>query len=132
MGQKLISRIFQFYTSDRVLSYQSPSKEWMAYTFERQKLMQDDNGNAVDPTKRAQMFKNFKFMITPESSLAMTRIQRSLSMIQMRSATGFVPSIKRILAESDIGDPDQLMEEGMNELKNIPQAPPPKGRSGKK
>lgn len=132
IGQKLIARIFQFYTADRVLSFQGPDKEWMSYVFERQKLLEDDQGNKISPDERIQMFRDFKFLVTPESSLAMTRVQRTMAMLQLRSATGFAPPVRRILAESDMGDADQLMKEGIEELKWLPAPPAAKGRGGKK
>ena len=131
IGQKLISRVFQFYTSDKVLFQMGPSREWIAYTFERQRLLQDDDGRVRETEERQEMWRDFKFMIIPFSSLAVTRIQRVMAALQLRSATGVAPSIKRILAEADMGDPDTLIEEGIEEAKRLPQPPPPKGRSGR-
>lgn len=130
VGQKLISRIFQYYTSDRILLQLGPTKEWTSYTFERLKLMEKDNSEPRDPEKISEMFRDYKFLITPGSSLALSRIQRTMTLLQLRAATGFVPSVRRIVAESDIGDVDSLMQEGLEELKWIPQPPPQKGKGG--
>lgn len=132
LGQKLISRIFQFYTSDRVLFQQGPSRDWIAYTFRRQELLEDDEGKPRSAEERQQMFKDFRFLVTPGSSLGTTRVQRMMAMLQLRSATGVAPSVRRILQESDIGDPDEIMQEGLEELAKLPPPPPPKGRGGKK
>jgi len=131
MGQKLISRVFQFYTSDKVLYQQGPSREWVSYTFERQKLLMDDKGRTRPAEERQQMFKDFKFMVTPGSSLAQTRIQRTMAALQLRSATGFVPSVRRILEEADLGNAEELIREGLEELKTLPPPPPVKGRGGR-
>ena len=131
IGQKLISRIFQFYTSDRVLFQLGASREWIAYTFERQRLLEDDDGKARSTDERQAMWRDFKFMIVPHSSLAMTRIQRVMAALQLRSATGVAPSIKRILQEADMGDPDTLIEEGLEEASRLPPPPVPKGKGGR-
>lgn len=131
VGQKLISRIFQYYNSNRILFQQGPSREWVAYTFERQKLLATDDGTPRPAEEIQRMYRDFKFLVTPGSSLAQTRIQRTMALLQLRSATGFAPSVRRILHESDIGDPDEVMKEGMEELSKIPQPPPARGKSGR-
>lgn len=79
VGQKLLSRIIQFYTSDRVLIANLPSEGWMQYTFERAKLI--DPAIDFDQTKieeRKRYFSNFRFKVTPLSTLPVNRIQRAL------------------------------------------------------
>lgn len=131
VGQKLIARIFQFYTSDRIVFQLGPSREWIAYTYERQQLLKDDAGKFRDPEDLEKHYRDYRFMITPGSSLSQSRIQRTMAALQLRSATGVAPSIRRILQESDLGDPDTLIEEGLAELSRLPQPPPPKGKGGR-
>lgn len=131
IGQKLISRIFQFYNADKVLFQLGSSREWIAYTFERQRLLEDDSGDARSVEDRQVMWRDFKFMVVPHSSLAMTRVQRVMAALQLRSATGVAPSIHRILQEADMGDPSVLIEEGIEEAKRLPPPPIPKGRGGR-
>lgn len=131
VGQKVISRIFQYYTSDRVLFQLGPNRDWIAYTFERQRLLQDDAGKVRDAKEIAKMYRDFRFMVSPLSSLALTRVQRTMAALQLRAATGVAPSVRRILQEADFGDPDELMREGLEELKSLPPPPPPKGRGGR-
>jgi len=131
IGQKLISRVFQYFTSDRVLMIQGPNRDWISYTYERQKLLQDDKGNMRSVEERQSMYKDFRFVVTPGSSLATTRLQRTMAMLQLRTATGFAPSVRRILQETDLGDADEIMREGLEELPKIPSPPVPKGRGGK-
>lgn len=131
VGQKLISRIFQYYNGDRVLFQLGPNRDWISYIFERMKILEDDKGN-VRPIEDVQKyFRDYRFLITPGSSLALSRIQRTMTLLQLRSATGFAPSVKRILSEADIGDVDSIMREGLEELNTIPPPPPPKGRGGR-
>jgi len=132
LGQKLISRILQFHTSDRILFQQGPTHEWIAYTFSRQQLLTDDKGEMRSVDDRQKMYRDYKFLVTPNSSLALTRAQRTMAAMQLRAATGFAPSVKRILTEADLGDPSEMMREGIEELEKIPKPPPPKGRSGRR
>ena len=131
VGQKLISRVYQFMTSDRILFQQGPSREWMAYTYSRQQILQDDEGNYRPLEEQERMFKDFRFLVTPGSSLASTRVQRVMAALQLRSATGVAPSIRRILAEADLGDVDTLLQEAIEEAKWLPAPPPEKGRGGR-
>lgn len=131
VGQKLISRIFQYYTSDRILFQQGPSRDWIAYTFERQKLLENDKGEPRPAQEIERMYRDFKFMVAPLSSLAMTRVQRTMAALQLRAATGVAPSIQRILTESDMGDPVEMIREGLEELSKLPPPPPPRGRGGR-
>lgn len=131
IGQKLISRIFQYYTSDRVLMQQGPNRDWITYTYERQKLLQDDTGKMRSVEERQRMYRDFRFVVTPGSSLATTRVQRTMAMLQMRTATGFTPSVRRILQEADLGDADEMIKDGLEEAQMLPQPPPPKGRGGR-
>ena len=131
IGQKLISRVFQFYTSSRILMQQGPNRDWITYTYERQKLLQDDKGNMRSVEERQSMYRDFRFVVTPGSSLATTRVQRTMAMLQMRTATGFAPSVRRVLQEADLGDADEIIREGLEEAKQLPQPPQPKGRSGR-
>jgi len=135
VGQKLISRVFQFFTSDRVLHQQGSSHAWVAYTFERQKLLQDDTGKFRSKEELKKMWQDYRFMVTPGSSLASTRIKRTMTALQLRTATGVAPSVRRILAEADIGDPEELIKEGLAEIKWLQDqgwSPPvPRGRGGR-
>ena len=131
IGQKLISRVFQFYNSDRVLFQQGPTREWIAYTYERQKLLEDDNGKLRPVSEIQKRYRDFKFLVTPGSSLASSRIQRTMAMMQFRQATGIVPSLRRILQEADLGDPDTLIAESLEEAKVLPPPPDTRKRPGR-
>jgi len=101
IGQKWISRIFQFYTNDRLMSTLGPGPTFQTFSFERQMLMREivmkaqadlrrqqaeANGDPLSPdalrdtietvTRRAS--RDFRFRITPGSSLASTKLQRAI------------------------------------------------------
>lgn len=96
LGQKWVSRIFQFYTRDRVLSYMGPTIEWQTFEFERNSLLEEidkvtrmeireliETNTATKSAEeyilegRKRAWRNFIFKITPGSSLASTRASRA-------------------------------------------------------
>jgi hypothetical protein len=120
VGEKLVSRVIQFYNSDRVLQMLGPSREWVAYAFERNKIYLDDKGNIRDPLEVEKMFHDFKFLVVPGSSLASTRVQRTMLAMNLRNNLGIpVPSIKTILREADLGDPDEMIQDGYEEAQKL-------------
>jgi hypothetical protein len=120
IGQKLISRVLQFYTHDRVLHMLGPSHEWISYTFERQKIYVDDSGKPRKALDVERMFNDFRFLVVPGSSLATTRVQRTMLAMNLRGNLGVpVPSLKTILKEADLGDPEEMIKEGYEEAQKL-------------
>lgn len=131
VGQKLIARIFQYFQGDRILFQLGPTREWVSYVYSRQELLENDEGDPRSASEIQEMYRDFKFLIRPGSSLAVSRLQRVMALLQLRGATGIVPSVKTILAEADLGDPDAMLDEALEEAKKLPPPPPAKGRGGK-
>jgi hypothetical protein len=80
IGQKLISRITQFYTSDRIMQTIGDDGTVTDYVFKRSELV-DADGRQVDELseeQRRRFFANFTFKVTPLSSLPVNRVQRAL------------------------------------------------------
>lgn len=73
IGQKYISRVFQFYTDDRVFHTLGPGAEFKEFMFIRKNLR-----DALTMEAMADAHKEFKFRVAPGSSLSLTKIQRSL------------------------------------------------------
>jgi len=92
IGQKLISRITQFYTTDRVLTLLGDSSNWQSYAFERAKLLSGNEGSMSEEEKRAY-FTNFQFRVTPLSSLPMNKTQRALLSMKLLEA-GLIDGIE--------------------------------------
>lgn len=89
VGQKMISRILQFYTSDRVFDIVGPSGEFMQYVFERSKLLKTTEGRQILVTNQAEhrdFLAEFSYLVVPNSGLASNRIQRALIMQQLAQA----------------------------------------------
>jgi len=109
IGQKLISRIFQFYTSDRLLHMVGREMKWIKFEFNRLKILQDAKGkprSAEDIRKAAQ---DFYFTIAPGSSLAITRTQRAMMKFQLASVGWLHP--KEVLAELGVMNPEEKLKE---------------------
>ena len=73
IGQKYISRVFQFYTDDRVFHVLGPGAEFKEYMFMRKALR-----DAISTESLADAHKDFMFRVAPGSSLSLTKIQRAL------------------------------------------------------
>jgi hypothetical protein len=78
MGQKLIPRIFQFYTTDRVFNFSGASNgKIQKYTFEREKIRKKIQKDGE------LSFRDYVFKVVPTSSLAMTKWQKGLMATQL-------------------------------------------------
>lgn len=77
IGQKLISRIFQFYTSDRIIHLIGPDQKWMAFEFNRLNIIKDKNGKPRSKEDVQKAYRDFAFMVQPNSSLAISKTQRA-------------------------------------------------------
>jgi hypothetical protein len=78
VGQKFISRVFQFYTNDRIFARFGPGAEYEQYIFLRQKLKDCLGAVSLEDAQR-----DFRFKVAPGSSLAMSKIQRALVASQL-------------------------------------------------
>lgn len=81
IGQKLIPRIFAYYTEDRIFNLIGAKGGFQQYAFERnivRKAIDDD------PKKRGLgIFQDYQFRVVPASSLAMTKWQKGLVATQL-------------------------------------------------
>jgi len=131
VGAKLISRVLQCYTDDRLLQYYDPSGELVSYLFERQKLLVDDRGEYTPVEDIPLLYKRFRFLVQPYSSMAMTKMQRAqvgIGLWQASGGRGY--PFRRVLEMADIGDAERLMEEARKEQESgvVPMPAPPTKR----
>jgi hypothetical protein len=156
LGQKWISRIFQFWTGDRILTFLGPGEQFQQFTFERQKLISelvglaqkdiqeklakqngDGKGLGVDELADAikdrvkVAWRDFTFRITPGSSLAVTKVQRALLFKELwQAGLGPGSDVLRALGEAD---PHGKMTQAKEEAAQFgPPPQPAKGQGGKK
>lgn len=126
IGQKLISRIIQFYDTDRLLTHYDLSGELINFLYERDKIRLDDQGEPVSPDEMRRLFNHFRFVVAPYSSQAMTKFQRAqtgIGLWQAASGRGF--PWRRVLENADVGDPEVLMKEAREEQESGMLPPPP-------
>ena len=96
IGQKLISRVIQFYTSDRVLLTHGPDQAWQSYTFMRKQFL-DMALTPLSPDGAFQaesdrldtlrsLWAQFRFKVTPLSAMPGSKIQRTLLAMNLYQA----------------------------------------------
>ena len=124
IGQKVISRIIQFYDEDRLLSYYDLNGELVNFLYERDAIRYDDAGK-IRGEELQGLSKKFRFVVQPYSSMASTKMQRaqvSIGLWQASGGKGY--PFKRVLEHADVGDPDALMQEARAELQEGVVSPP--------
>jgi hypothetical protein len=165
LGQKWISRIFQFYTDDRLMTMLE-GPEFQQYQFERQKLIQELVGEASgtvqkkivgeqqeilkqggvpkiasDEERQQRLrdeitntlkaaWKDFRFKITPGSSLSNTRTQRA--MLYGELAKNGLMSPLRVLREVGVDNPEEEIAEAIKYLQMRQAAGLPMGEKPSK
>jgi len=73
VGQKFISRVIQFFTTDRILYGIGPSGDFKEYLFVRKHFHEALSAEALKDAHR-----DFRFRVIPGSSLSMTKTQKGL------------------------------------------------------
>jgi len=156
VGKKMISRFFQFYTDDRLMTYYGGGETFTKFQFERQKLVAEVQALGVKSAlmkaqKRGEepelddivdeilaaikgAWRDFDMEIVPGSSLASTKTQRAMLKFQLAQAM-MIPKAD-VVAEVGIVNPREKVQEAAaeavaNQALGIPP-PEPKGRCGKK
>lgn len=70
---RVISRIFQFFTEDRLFHLLGPGQQTESFKFERGRLRDLTKGKSA-----AEAWRDFRFWVQPGSSLGVTVVQRSV------------------------------------------------------
>lgn len=118
VGNKIIARIFQYVTSDRVFSFVGPTGEAFEYALRRQDLFVDAEGKPVSDKDRKDFFKYFRFSVLPGSSAPGTRSRRAEMMTNLQ-AIGCA-SRKMVLQAADFQDPDQMLADAEADFQKFP------------
>jgi hypothetical protein len=118
VGQKLVARILQFVTADRVFSVMGPSGEAVEYALARSELFLDDKGHPVTAEQRREFFRYLRFTVDPGSSAPGTRIRRAEMMMRL-NAIG-AASRKMVLQAADFPDPDYMLKEAEDDFQKFP------------
>ncbi|MGL5936207.1 MAG: hypothetical protein ACRCZI_11375 [Cetobacterium sp.] len=109
VGNKLVSRIFQFVTADRVFQIMGPTGDALEYAFQRNQLFLNDDGNPLTDKERKDVFRFLRFSVLPGSSAPGSRMHRAQLAMQL-NALGLA-SGKYVLEAADFPDPDGMINE---------------------
>ena len=135
VGQKLVARIFQFHTTDRMAGLLGPTKAAEEYGRKRQEMMfEPDASGKPQPTSydaRVRSLHDFRFTIAPGSSAAGSRVARARLMMEL-AAAGFAAG-EDVLAAADVPEPKEMMarasaEAALRAQAGIPPAASPRKR----
>ena len=114
VGQKLLSRIFQFWPGERVISLAGPTGPAIEYVVKRADFYVDDNGQPVDQKERQRAFRDIHFMVQPGSSSPGSRIRRSQLMndlVKIGAATR-----QDVLEAADFPAAEEMAKRGEEEF----------------
>lgn len=118
VGNKLVARIFQFMTSDRIMTMLGPTDEAIDYAFNRAELFLNDDAEPVTEQERENVFKYMRFAILPGSSAPGTRAKRAEAMVKLHMLGA--ASRKMVLQAGDFQDPDQMLQEAEADFAKFP------------
>lgn len=119
IGQKLISRIFQYMTSDRIFHFVGDSGEWREFEFERSELLMtvDANGKprprTIEELQKAH--RDFKYAVESGSSLPITKVQRAMMKGEYYKTGGY--PLSEVMREGGVENPEEMMEKAQEERK---------------
>ena len=113
VGQKLISRVFQFFPSDRVVHLVGPTASAIDYAVKRSEWFIGDDGTEMSNEDRARALRDLRFVVSPGSSAPGTRIRRGEMMLKLFAAT-LVPGIE-VLRAVDFPEPEELYKRAQEE-----------------
>lgn len=127
LGALWVSRLFQFYTGDRMLTFLGPGTEWMTYQFERRQLLEEvlqgikdsSEGSILAAIRKAH--QAFLFRVVPGSSLATVRMARAKTMADL-AERGMVSRVK-VLEELGFPNPEEEIERAMKEAQMMQPGP---------
>jgi hypothetical protein len=80
VGNKLIPRIFQYYTEDRVFNLLGPGQRYQQYVYEREKVRTSLTKKGISIL---EAFKDFQFKVVPTTSLTVTKWQKGIVAMQL-------------------------------------------------
>jgi len=111
IGKKLISRIFQFYVSDRIMHMVGPDAKWMQFEFQRMQILTNAKGKPRSQEDIRAAWRDYDFCISPGSSLAITKTTRAM-MYQQLAQLGWIHP-REVLIQLGIQNADEKLKEAM-------------------
>jgi len=118
VGQKLISRVFQFVTSDRVFTMVGPTAEAVAYAMARAEMFVDDKGNPMSQAAQKDALRFMRFSVIPGSSAPGSRLARARMMAELVKLGA--ASRRDVLQAADFQDPDDMLKRAQEDAGQNP------------
>ena len=119
VGAKLLARVLQFWTSDRVFHLLGPTGAALDYASNRAELFIDKDTNLpVPPEVRQEALRHLRFAILPGSSAPGSRNRRAEMMVKLNMLGA--ASRKAVLQAADFPDPDQMLQEAEADFHKFP------------
>lgn len=116
VGQKMVSRVLQFYGSNRFLNMFGPDNRLVRFEFSRDSLI-----GALKGRKPEEVWRELKFIVQPGSSMAVTKVQEALLNANLYNM-GLVPG-KEVLKAVGKTNPEELIRLAREE-RMMGMAPP--------
>lgn len=104
IGQKLIPRIFAYYTTDRIFNLVGGNGKIEQYLYQRQKIREVIQNDS----RGLGAFQDYQFKVIPASSLAMTKWQKGLMAVQLFQ-TGLIDE-RAALDALEFPNRDEIMQ----------------------
>jgi hypothetical protein len=105
IGQKFISRVFQYYTSNRLIHVIGPDARWQQFEFQRKAILQDDKGYPRSQEDMRKAWRDYNFCVSPGSSLAVTKTTRAM-MYQQFAQLGWMHP-RKVMEAVGIQNPNE-------------------------
>lgn len=118
VGQKLIARVFQFVTSDRVFTMVGPTAEAVAYAMARAELFVDDASQPMTPAAQREALRFMRFSVLPGSSAPGSRLARARMMAELVKLGA--ASRRDVLLAADFQDPDEMLKRAQEDAGQNP------------
>ena len=118
VGNKLLSRVFQFFPSDRVVHLVGPSGDAIEYAIKRQEFFVDDDGRPIEPEKRREALRYVRFLVSPGSSAPGSRLKRAQLMMDLYKAA-LAPGVD-VLRAADFPNPEEMLKRAREERATVP------------
>lgn len=141
LGQKWLSRVFQFYTGVRLMYQLGNDNDYHKYEFEYGKIQstfqQILKNDGKDDSKAESLkdvmqtaWRQFAFKISPGSSLAANKVAKAQLLAQL-AETGRFP-FSKVMLELGYDNPDELQQMAQAEIQKYGPPQPPTKKAGKK
>lgn len=135
IGNKIVSRIFQYWNSPRLIHFVGTTGEWREFEFHRSQLlmMKDPKTGRSKPRSIEELqkaYRDFRFVVEPGSSLAVTKVQRAMMRLEMFKVGGM--RLSKVMEEMGIENPEEEIEKAREEREKYGLTPPEEGDGRKK